>query len=116
MATCYINSDSYFRPQRMFITSISQADPAVITTSIDHNYMTGLLVQFFLPKDSHMQELNGKSYYITVTGDDTFTIPVDSTNYDAYVDPADPNICGQAVPTGEINSSVLQAVRNIKER
>lgn len=113
MATCYINPNPTFRPQRMFITSITQANPAVITTSVDHNYVTGLIVCLVIPTAAGMSQINNKTVEITVTGDDTFSVAIDSTAFDPYVDPADPNNCGQVSPVGEINSILTMATKNI---
>lgn len=116
MPTCYISSDPVFRPQRMFITAITKANPAVITTSIDHNYVTGLLVRLIVPNSAGMIQLNNKIFEITVTGDDTFSIPIDSTNFDTFVDAADPNQCAQVSPVGEINSILTAATKNVLTR
>lgn len=116
MATCYINTDPTYRPQRMFISSVTRGEITTITTSEDHNYITGLIVRLFFPRLTNIQQLNGTIHEITVTGDTTFTIPVDSNNYDAFNDPDDPNICAQVVPIGERNDMFSEAVRNVRTR
>lgn len=116
MATCYINPDPVYRPQTMHISSITKANPAVITTEIDHNYVTGLIVHFRLYSENNMSQINDKILEITVTGDTTFTVPIDSTTFDAYVDGGDGTQCGQVVPVGENNSILTMATKNILTR
>ena len=73
------------------VTGITQASPAVITTSAAHNFNTGDKVKF--DAILGMVELNtGVYYYVNVLTVDTFSIyadvglttPIDSTNYTAY--------------------------------
>jgi hypothetical protein len=116
MAICYIDPDPFFKPQRMFITAIDRGNPTTITTSVDHGYVTGLMVQVFLPRECNMPQLNNAQAAITVTGDDTFTIPIDSTNFDVFVDPADPNTCGQVALIGQVPGQDLEPFKNVKER
>lgn len=70
------------------ITSITQANPAVITTGTDHGYSTGYNVRIVFPfpyvKSFGMIQINEQSGTITVTGSDTFTIDIDTTKYDPF--------------------------------
>jgi hypothetical protein len=100
----------------MFITAITQANPAVIVTSVFHEYVTGTIVRIYIPRKAQMYQLDGKVYEITVTADNAFSIPVDSTYFDAFVDPADPSNCAQVIPIGERNDILTAAVRNVLTR
>ena len=73
------------------VSGITQASPAVITTSAAHGFNTGDKVKF--DNILGMVELNtGVFYYVNVLTTDTFqiyadnefTTPIDSTNYTAY--------------------------------
>lgn len=113
MPTCFINSNPTYRPQRMFITAITQANPAQVTTSVDHNYLTGLIIRFFIPTLAGMRQLHKRQAAITVTSDNTFTVPIETTNFDAFVVAADPALCAQVLPIGEVNSILTMAAQNV---
>ena len=67
------------------IASISNANPAVITTTIAHGYTTGTVVTpSGITGGSGMVALNGNNYTATVTGPYTFTILVDTTAAGSY--------------------------------
>lgn len=116
MSTCFISTTPTYRPQRMAISSITNANPAVITTTIDHEYETGLIVRFVIPVDGGMRELNDAIYEIIVLTDNTFSIPVDSTRFNVFTDPPNPNTCAQVIPVGENNSILTSATRNVLTR
>jgi hypothetical protein len=96
------------------VTAISQSNPAVVTTSFAHQYTSGLIVRLDIPLENGMQQISGVpspyvTYPITVTSATTFTVPVDSTNFQAFVN----NVCTPVVPVGEINSQITNATRNV---
>jgi hypothetical protein len=65
------------------ITGVTQADPAVVTTSANHGFSGFDAVS--ISGVSGMTELNGQSYLITVLTDTTFSLNnIDSTGYSAY--------------------------------
>jgi hypothetical protein len=132
MSTCdaVVGATSTFLPLMRLILSISQSSPATITTTLsqghvgvpavagDHNYTSGLVVRLNIPQACGMQQLNGYTGVITVTGTTTFTIDVDSTFYDAFAIPAVPNpvwidTCAQVLPIAENNDMISEATRNI---
>lgn len=61
-------------------TAVSQANPAVVTI-VGHGYQTGDVV--LLTQTTGMLQIAGIPYTITVTGANTFTIPVDSSGFAA---------------------------------
>lgn len=61
------------------ITSVSQANPAVVTTSASHGYVTGDYV--YLQNVTGQQQLSGMLFYVTVTGATTFTIDVNTSAF-----------------------------------
>lgn len=77
----YEESLTGFAPTKT-VTGATQANPAQITVAA-HGYTTGDSVR--LKNLGGMTELNGKTFTITVTGTNTFTLNgVDSTAYAAY--------------------------------
>ena len=105
------------------ILSITQDENALVTTTFDgvnpgnHQYLTGLIVRLYVPSGFGMVQANELSGSITVINDTQFTIPIDTTNFDAFVVPDyQPGAFGtpaQVVPIGEENDSLTQATQNV---
>lgn len=109
--SAFINYFTPFTPLLSEIQNISNANPAVVTTTEPNNYMDGLEVRIVLPGDFGMNFLNGQQFYITVLSPTTFSIPVDTSRTDSFsvgsnLTPA------QCIPIAEVASSLLQAVQN----
>lgn len=118
MARCDVAiANPKFQPALRIISAITQANPASVTTSIDHNYTDGQIIRLLVPKHNGMVEINGKTGTITITGDATFTITIDSTSFTAFTVPvSDPwyiNMCPQTIPVGEIASTLAGATENV---
>ena len=60
------------------ITSVSLASSAVVTVTA-HGYATGDIVRF--TNVTGMQQISGYAFQITVTGANTFTIPLDTSGF-----------------------------------
>lgn len=63
-------------PIEQYIATISQANPTVVTTALPHGLSTGDLIQVF--GSNSTPSINGERE-VTVTGANTFTIPVNVT-------------------------------------
>lgn len=106
-----------YQPARRIIAAITNADPAVVTTTFAHNFYSGTVVRMIVPKFCQMQQMNRLTGTITVIDDTTFSINIDSTNFDPYVtpDPLNPPFgynpaqdmnAGQVTPIGTNLSGV----------
>jgi hypothetical protein len=105
------------------ILSITQDVNALITTTYDginpgnHQYSTGLIARLLIPDGFGMVQLDQFSAPITVVNDTQFTMPIDTTNFDAFVVPSySPGNFGtpaQVVPVGEVNNILTEATQNI---
>lgn len=108
---------SSFLPAAKIINNITQANPAVVTTTTDHGYLSGLFVRIIIPYTGSMEQVNDKIYEITVLNNTDFSIPVDSRNFDAFNTAPlwllTPIQEAQVIPVAEINSSLSQAEENI---
>lgn len=102
---------SYFVPNRQQIQSISNANPAVVTTTQDHGYLTGLVVRLTFPVTFGMPEVNGQIFEITVLTTRTFSIPVNSTAFQAFTVASTTQVA-QVIPVAEIASTLTSATRN----
>lgn len=105
------------------ILTITQAENAFVTTTFDginpgnHQYSTGLIVRLYIPDGFGMVQANELYGPITVINDTQFTMPIDTTNFDAFSVPNyQPGAFGtpaQVVPIGEVNSILSEATQNV---
>lgn len=104
-----------FQPAMRIITAITNGFPAVVTTNINHNYLTGLVVRLDIPETYGMQQANQKFAPITRIDATNFSIEIDTTLFDPFVVPlpAVVSTLAQAVPMAEVNSQLYQAVRDV---
>lgn len=112
----YANRFPVYQPAMRVIANISNSNPVQITTTFNHQYVSGLIVRINIPPGFGMQQLNQQFGPIIVTGLTTFTLPIDSTNYDSFVLPANfpPGYQdAQSVPTGEISNILYAATQNV---
>lgn len=114
----YAYPNPMFQPAMRLIASITNANPAVVTTTFAHQYITGTIVRLDIAFADGMQELNQKIAPITVTGATTFTIPIDTIHFSAFSIPVGlsphVNTAAQVVPIGEINSILAAATFNVR--
>lgn len=105
------------QPAMRLIASITQTDPAVVTTTFAHLYKSGAIVRIRVPEACGMPQINGKTGSITVTGATTFTIDIDATTFEPFSVPVGlgprVDIAAQVTPVGEINSKLNSATQNV---
>lgn len=115
-----------FSPPRVAISSITQANPCVVTTSTEHNLTTGQIVRMHVPINFGMCELNNGSFSVTVLSDTTFSlqitqvppsINVDSTHFPPFTIPSNPKFTAEVLPIGSgptpIRNTIPQLVNNV---
>lgn len=111
----YALANPIYQPAMRIIASITNANPAVVTTTFNHLYNNETIVRLDIPPGYGMQQINQQFGPITVTGATTFTIPIDSTLYDTFTTPTGyPQNAQQAqvVPFGENTDTLINAVVN----
>lgn len=98
-----------FTPDRIPIANISQANPAIVTTTIPHNLTTGQVVRINCPQGWGMIQINKTMNIITVLSANTFSLQqtqvpvavnVNSTNYAAFTTPSKPQFTAEVLPMG----------------
>lgn len=119
----YALQNTVFQPRDMLIISITNANPAVVTTSFDgvnpgnNNYVTGTIVRLNIPIAFGMQQANQQFAPITVITSSTFSIALDTTLFDTFAvpSPLPPHLVSfaQATPIGEVNGILTAAVQNV---
>jgi len=111
-----------YTPSNISISNITKANPAVVTTSTDHNLTTGQTVRLLVPVVHGMVELNNTLNQITNLSTTTFSINspippftnIDSTSFTTFVNTTS-GTPAQVIPVGSSptpltapSSSVLQ--------
>lgn len=111
-----------YLPAMRIITNITQATEAVITTSFNHNYISGEIVRISVPfvhgyYPWGMQQIEEQQGEILVLSPTTFSISIDTTHYDPFITPVAPDIGYNqrpfVTPIGEKNSMLTAATRNV---
>lgn len=69
------------------ISSIVRGVLTVVTTAIDHGFILNNQVQFQIPPEYGMVELNGLKGYVRAFTLDTITVDIDSTSFQPFVIP-----------------------------
>lgn len=119
MANIFAIEFPTYLPAMRIITSITQAKPAVVTTSFAHGYITGEIVRISVPYEHGMytwgmEQIDSKKGTILVLNSTQFSIDIDSTLFDPFVTPAPPiNQRSYVAPIGEVNSTLRAATRNV---
>lgn len=111
---CYAVRNPAFQPAMRIVTAISQSNPAIVTTSFAHQYVSGTIVRLDIPLANGMPQISGVpypgiTYPITVVSPTQFSVPIDSTNFQPYVDVE----CCCVVPLAELNSQFTAATQNV---
>lgn len=112
-----VNANSLFYPRRRFITNITQAVNANVSTSVSHGLTPGQRVRFNIPDVSGMIQLNATPFnnyagvtVVSVVDAYNFTINVDTTSYTAFTFPTilqQPSSFPIVVPFGEDTAVAL---------
>jgi hypothetical protein len=99
-----------FGPDSQVITDITNANPGVVTTQSVHGFEDGLYVRISMPGNFGMNQVANQFYEITVLSTTTFSIPINTTNFDAFV--SNPKQKAQAIPIAEISSTLINREKN----
>ena len=105
-----------YQPSMRIIASITNAPLAMVTTTFNHQYLTGTIIRLIIPLGFGMVQANQLFGEIVVTGPTTFTIGIDTTFFGAFTTPAtfpDNTQFAQCIPIGENNNTLRAAVQNV---
>lgn len=115
-----VNTDSLFYPRKRYVTDITQAVNANISTSVAHGLTPGQQVRFSIPviaNFTNMYELNPSTAnnfepatVVSIVDDYNFTINVDTTSFTAFQWPTiavQPSSFPQVIPFGEDTGAAL---------
>lgn len=79
--------DPTYQPAMRIIESITNANPAVVITTFNHDYQTGLIVRLKIPVEQGMEQANNLYGDIEVINDTSFSINIDTTGFDTFSTP-----------------------------
>jgi len=112
----YANPNPIFQPSVRLIAAITQASPAVVTTTFAHQYFDGTVVRLDVPPACGMIQIDHMTGTITVVDTTSFAIDIDSLQFAAFVIPTfeqHVNSAAQVVPIGSANDTLKPAVQNV---
>jgi len=109
--------DARFLPRRRWITAITAAANAVITTSVDHGYVVGERITVHVPTGFGMTQMEGLTGTVTAVTASTITTDIDSSAFTAFAYPTSAVAAGgisfpHVVPFGEVSTLLTQATDN----
>jgi hypothetical protein len=114
---------TFQRAMRNILSITPNGQTTTIVTTFDgqnpgvNQFGTGLIVRLFIPQGWGMQQLNGFYGPITVIDTTSFSVAIDSTNFDPLVIPSyQPGFLGtppQVIPVGEVNTTLTEATQNV---
>jgi len=110
---------SDFYPQKAYVTGITAANPAVITTSTAHGYVAGQKIRVKCPSVFGMTQIDGLLATIASVTTTTITTDINSAAFTAFAWPAAtavPLSYAEVHPVGESNSILTAAETNIGTR
>ena len=112
-----VNYDRLYYPRVRYVTNISQAVNAVVSTSVAHGLTVGQEVRFNIPAVSGMVQLNGSpannyqpAIILSVIDDYSFTININTSGFSAFTWPTvaqQPSSFPQVTPVGEDSATSL---------
>ena len=105
-------ANTMFVPARKIITEITNAFPARVTTSTDHDYLSGEIIRIQVPLSHGMRQINQQYAPITVINNVSFYIAIDARSYEPFVIPMDQQQFAQTTAIGEINELLDGALHN----
>lgn len=116
-----VNVDPLFYPRRRYVTNITQAVNAQVSTSVPHQYVAGQAVRFGIPSVSGMIQLDAtpaNNYLtctvVTVVDSYNFTINIDTTAFTAFTWPTiaqQPSQFPFVAPVGEDSALALASTQ-----
>lgn len=102
-----------FQPAMRQIAAITNANPAIVTTTFNHNYLTGTIIRLDINPGSGMAQANQLFAPIIRLSPTTFSIAIDTTQMDPFVVPS-PNLQpSQTIAIGEVALQLNAAEYNV---
>lgn len=81
------------------IESITNSNPMVVTTTVDHDYPAGVIVTFLIPDNYGMKILNAITAQVIAVTADTLTVAVNSLDFGVFAYPSGATTPPSVIPT-----------------
>lgn len=105
-----------FKPAMRVIDDIVRGETTTITTTFAHGYITGTIVRIYVPTGFGIPQMDKMQGPIVVTSDTEFIMAINSSDFDPYETPTSFPLdrqYSQVVPIGEVNETLLAALKNV---
>lgn len=105
-----VQFDPLYYPRRRFIANITSANPAVVTTTVQHGFYVGQTVRLIVPSVYGMVEMDNLLGTITAAATNSITLDIDSSAFTAFQFPLPaivPFSPALVVPVGEDTAESL---------
>lgn len=104
-----VNIPVQFYPRHRYISKITSANPAVITTTVAHGYAAGQQIRIKVPSTHGMTEINDMLATITAVSTSTITTDIDASAFTTFAWPvtavaASGFTPARVIPVGESSS------------
>lgn len=96
----------YFKPSVFTVSAIALGETTLVTTSVNHNYVTGQLTRLLIPQVNGSRQLNEMTSYVSsIPAPNQMILHLNSVGADTFI-PSDPTVqCQpQIVPVGDVNT------------
>ena len=106
---------SLYAPAERFITKITAASPAVITTAINHGFVAGDVISLRVPVAFGMTQANLLDVKVVSVTGTTITTDLDASSFTAFAFPVSASYVtskAEVVPAGASSSNVVNATTN----
>jgi hypothetical protein len=110
-----LRSSPIYVPQRRFIVSITQAQNAVVSTSVAHGLVDGQYVRLHVPSAFGMFQMQNRLAQASVINDFQFSVNVDSQAFSPFAFPASadvPFVFAEMVPVGSFGIGSIDTGSN----
>lgn len=85
--TIFTIKNPEYEPSMRIISNITNAKYALVTTTFDHDFVSGNTVRLHVPNKFGMTQADKHQGIIYVTSPITFTISIDTTQFNAFTMP-----------------------------
>lgn len=104
----------FYQPAMRQIAAITNANPAVVTTTFNHNYITGTIIRLDITPGHGMAQANQLFAPIIRLTPTTFSIAIDTTLFDPFVVPiSNRGTPSQTIAIGEVSQILTAAEQNV---
>lgn len=101
-----------FVPARKVLVSVTNTVRAIVTVTVDHDYITGDIVRMYIPDGFGMYQMNHLFAPVEIIDATSFFIDIDSRDFEPFVIPVGSKQSAQCIAIGEVNEELLGAVHN----